>query len=138
MGNCYFCQKMIIITVIFFQVHLMVTIWSKTVKLNKNINTKYWESHGFISEDWQSSLFSHLTDQVVSGDLTCIFHSKVKGDWGPAVNLGPEINTQFNEDRPFLINNGKTLFFSSQGHENMGGYDLFRSDLQSNGLMEQA
>ena len=41
---------------------------------------------------------------------------------------------QFNEDRPFLINKAKTLFFSSQGHENIGGYDLFRSDVQSNGL----
>ena len=50
------------------------------------------------------------------------------------MNLGPEINTPFNEDRPFLINKTKTLFFCSQGHENIGGYDLFRSDMQSNGL----
>jgi hypothetical protein len=58
----------------------------------------------------------------------------VNGDWGPAVNLGQELNTPFNEDRPFLINKGKTLFFCSQGHENIGGYDLFRSDMQPNGL----
>jgi Tol biopolymer transport system component len=107
--------------------------WSKTVKLNKNINTKDWESHGFISEDGNQLVFA--SDRPGGfGGLDLYISRKVNGDWGPAVNLGPEINTQFNEDRPYLINNGKTLFFSSQGHENMGGYDIFRSDLQSNGL----
>jgi Tol biopolymer transport system component len=107
--------------------------WSKTVKLNKNINTRYWESHGFISDDGNQLIFA--SDRPGGfGGLDLYISRKVKGDWGPAVNLGPEINTQFNEDRPFLINNGKTLFFSSQGHDNLGGYDLFRSDLQSNNL----
>jgi hypothetical protein len=48
--------------------------------------------------------------------------------------MGPEINTPFNDDRPFLIKNGTVLFFASQGHYNMGGYDIFRSDMQYNGL----
>jgi tetratricopeptide (TPR) repeat protein len=107
--------------------------WSKTAKLNKNINTKYWESHAFLSEDGNQLIFA--SDRPGGfGGLDLYVSHKTNGDWGPAVNLGREINTQFNEDRPFLINNGKTLFFSSQGHENIGGYDLFRSDLQSNGL----
>jgi tetratricopeptide (TPR) repeat protein len=109
------------------------TKWSKIAKLNKNINTKYWESHGFISESGDQLIFA--SDRPGGfGGLDLYISKKVDGDWGPPVNIGPEINTQFNEDRPFLINNGKTLFFSSQGHENMGGYDIFRSDLQSNGL----
>lgn len=107
--------------------------WSKTVKLNKNINTRYWESHGYISDEGNQLIFASDRPGGLGG-LDLYISRKVKGDWGPAVNLGPEINTQFNEDRPFLINNGKTLFFSSQGHENLGGYDLFRSDLQSNNL----
>jgi tetratricopeptide (TPR) repeat protein len=107
--------------------------WSKTTKLNKNINTKYWESHGSLSDDGDQLIFA--SDRPGGfGGLDLYISHKVNGDWGPAVNLGPEINTQFNEDRPFLINNGKTIFFSSQGHENIGGYDIFRSDLQSNGL----
>jgi tetratricopeptide (TPR) repeat protein len=107
--------------------------WNKTIKLNKNINTKYWESHAFMSEDGNQLIFA--SDRPGGfGGLDLYLSHKTNGDWGPAVNLGPEINTEFNEDRPFLINNGKTLFFSSQGHENIGGYDLFRSDLQSNGL----
>jgi tetratricopeptide (TPR) repeat protein len=107
--------------------------WSKTTKLNKNINTKYWESHAFISEDGNQLVFA--SDRPGGfGGLDLYLSRKINGDWGPEVNLGPEINTEFNEDRPFLINNGKTLFFSSQGHESIGGYDIFRSDLQTNGL----
>jgi tetratricopeptide (TPR) repeat protein len=106
--------------------------WSKCLRLNKNINTKYWESHGFISEDGSELVFA--SDRPGgTGGLDIYISHKVHGDWGPAANLGPVINTEFNEDRPFLINNGKTLFFSSQGHENIGGYDLFRSDLQADG-----
>ncbi|MBK7712860.1 MAG: PD40 domain-containing protein [Bacteroidales bacterium] len=107
--------------------------WAKTIKLNKNINTKYWESHGYISDDGEELVFA--SDRPGGfGGLDLYISHKVNGDWGPAVNLGPEINTQFNEDRPFLINKAKTLFFSSQGHDNIGGYDLFRSEIQSNGL----
>lgn len=107
--------------------------WTPIVKLGKNVNTKYWESHGYISEDGKQLIFA--SDKPGGfGGLDLYISRKINGEWGPATNLGPEINTQFNEDRPFLINNGKTLFFSSQGHQNMGGYDIFRSDLQSNNL----
>jgi tetratricopeptide (TPR) repeat protein len=107
--------------------------WSKTIMLNKNINTKYWESQGSISEDGNKLIFS--SDRPGGfGGLDLYMSVRNSGDWGPAANLGPEINTPFNEDRPFLINGGKTLFFSSQGHENIGGYDIFRSDIQSNQL----
>lgn len=108
------------------------TIWSPAVKLNKNINTKYWESHAFISEDGNQLVFA--SDRPGGfGGLDLYISRKINGDWGPAINIGPEINTQFNEDRPFLTNSGKNLVFSSQGHENMGGYDLFISELQTNG-----
>jgi tetratricopeptide (TPR) repeat protein len=109
------------------------TIWSPVIKLNKNINTKYWESHGFISEDGSQFIFA--SDRPGGyGGLDLYISHKLNGDWGPPINIGPEINTLFNEDRPFLINNSKTIFFSSQGHNNIGGYDIFRTDLQSNSL----
>lgn len=109
------------------------TAWSKVTKLGKNINTRYWESQAFISEDGTRMYFS--SDRPGGfGGLDIYMSVKVNGDWGPAVNLGPEINTQFNEDRPFIVNGGKTMFFSSQGHDNMGGYDIFKSNLQSNRL----
>jgi hypothetical protein len=109
------------------------TSWAPAIKVGKNVNTKYWESHAFLSDDGNQLIFS--SDRPGGfGGLDLYISRKIKGEWGPAVNMGPEINTPFNEDRAFLINNGKTLFFSSQGHFSMGGYDIFRSDLQSNNL----
>ena len=49
------------------------------------------------------------------------------GNWGPAVNLGPAINTAYNEETPFINEDDNILYFSSQGHLNMGGYDVFYS-----------
>ncbi|HOW40271.1 MAG TPA: hypothetical protein PL123_06980, partial [Bacteroidales bacterium] len=55
------------------------------------------------------------------------------GDWGIPLNLGPVINTIYNEESPFLSKDDKTLFFSSRGHFNMGGYDVFYSTALDNG-----
>ena len=52
---------------------------------------------------------------------------------GAAVNAGPLINSPFNEETPFVSGDGKMLFFSSQGHYNMGGYDIFMCSLDENG-----
>jgi hypothetical protein len=104
--------------------------WSKATRLNKFINTKYWESQASISDDGRTLVFS--SDRPGGfGGLDLYISVRTSGDWGPAVNMGPEVNTPFNEDRPFIVNNGKTLFFSSQGHDNLGGYDIFRTELQN-------
>jgi outer membrane protein OmpA-like peptidoglycan-associated protein len=68
------------------------------------------------------------------GEMDIYYSDKQPGgDWGPAVNIGPVINTPLSEDSPFITADGKTLFFASQGHENMGGFDLFRSEQTPNG-----
>ena len=110
------------------------TKWEPARKLKKDINTKYWEAHGYMTEDGSAMIFSSDRPGGFGGLDLYISKLNQEGEWGVPVNLGPEINTPFNDDRPFLINNGTILFFASQGHYNMGGYDIFRSDLQSNGL----
>jgi hypothetical protein len=55
------------------------------------------------------------------------------GKWGTPYNLGPSINTEYNEDAPFVHPSGNILFFSSEGHENMGGYDIFKSTFDDSG-----
>ena len=50
-----------------------------------------------------------------------------KGEWGAARNLGSIINTEFDEDGPFIDYDGKTLYFSSKGHKGMGGYDIYKT-----------
>jgi hypothetical protein len=110
--------------------------WTKAIKLNKNINTKYWESQGFISEDGNYLYFS--SDRPGGfGGLDLYVSKKVNGDWGPAANLGHEINSSLNEDRPSLTGKEQILFFASQNHDNMGGYDIFRSEKLSNGTWEK-
>jgi outer membrane protein OmpA-like peptidoglycan-associated protein len=51
------------------------------------------------------------------------------GEWGKAVNMGPSINTAYDEDAPFIHPDGVTLFYSSNGHNTMGGFDIFYSTL---------
>ncbi len=107
--------------------------WSSIIKLNENINTKYWESHATISHD-NKKLYFTSNRKGTSGGLD-IYVSKrdSSGDWGPSENLGSKINTPYNEESPFLAEDDKTLFFSSRGHFNMGGYDIFYSKLLDNG-----
>jgi len=104
--------------------------WTTAEKLNKNINTKYWESHASLSPDGKTLYFTSNRKEGYGGlDIYKSEWNEAIGDWGPAVNLGPTVNTQFNEDTPYLTEDGKTLYFSSQGHKNMGGFDIFYSTL---------
>jgi WD40-like Beta Propeller Repeat/Viral/Archaeal nuclease/Tetratricopeptide repeat len=107
--------------------------WSPIVKLNDNINTKYWESHATISHDNKKLYFTSNRKGTYGGLDIYVSNRDSTGDWGPAVNLGPVINTPYNEESPFLSDDDKTLFFSSRGHFNMGGYDIFYSTLLPNG-----
>jgi len=101
--------------------------WSKILKLNNNINTKYYESHASISKDGNMLFFVSNRDGGEGG--SDIYQSELQSDetWGPAKNIGSSINTPFNEDTPFLTNNDSLLFFSSEGHYTMGGYDIFKA-----------
>lgn len=55
------------------------------------------------------------------------------GEWGIPYNLGPEVNTEYNEDAPFVHPSGSILYFCSEGHENMGGYDIFECNFDESG-----
>jgi len=110
--------------------------WSDVKKLNDNINTKYWESHATLSRDGMKIYFTSNRKESIGGLDIFVSERDSTGDWGPAVNLGPVINTVYDEETPFLANNDRTLFFSSRGHYNMGGYDIFRSDLDEKGEWE--
>ncbi len=107
--------------------------WSPIQKLNDNINTKFWESHAVISHDNKKLYFTSNRKGSIGGLDIYVSTRDNTGNWGPAENLGPVINTPYNEDTPFLSEDDRTLFFSSRGHFNMGGYDIFRSTLLDNG-----
>jgi hypothetical protein len=102
-------------------------------KLNDNINTKYWESHATLTQDGRRLYFTSNRKESLGGLDIFISERDSTGAWGPAKNLGPAINTEYDEETPFLANNDRSLFFSSRGHHNIGGYDIFRSDLDEKG-----
>jgi len=101
--------------------------WTPIVKLNRNINTKFYESHASVSADGKRLYFTSNRDGGHGGLDIYVSERDATGDWGPAVNLGPAINTTYNEDNPFIIEADSVLYFASEGHNSMGGYDIFRS-----------
>ncbi|HLN20063.1 MAG TPA: hypothetical protein VK213_03185 [Bacteroidales bacterium] len=101
--------------------------WTPIRKLNKNINTKFYESHATISKDGRKLYFCSNREGGY-GELDIYVSVKDDlGEWGPAVNIGPIINTPYNEDTPFITEGDSVIYFSSEGHNSMGGFDIYRS-----------
>jgi hypothetical protein len=101
--------------------------WSPIIKLNKNINTKYYESHASISSDGKRLFFTSNREGTLGQLDIWVSERQSGGDWGPVMNLGEPINSPFNEETPFISADNKVLTFSSEGHGSMGGYDIFFS-----------
>ncbi len=107
--------------------------WTPISKLNYNINTGFYESHAAISADDKKLYFTSNRDGGYGGLDIYVSEKNGSGEWGPAINLGNTINTSFNEDTPFITLNDSLLYFSSEGHSGMGGYDIFRSSRSGEG-----
>ncbi len=101
--------------------------WTPIAKLNKNINTKYYESHASISADGKKLYFTSNRPGGQGNLDIYVSEKNAAGDWGPASNIGAAINTPYNEDTPFITQNDSALYFSSEGHSTMGGFDNFMS-----------
>ena len=101
--------------------------WTPIKKLNKNINTKFYESHASISADGKKLYFTSNRDGGQGGLDIYITEKDATGEWGVAANIGAAINTPYNEDNPFITKNDSTLYFSSEGHSSIGGFDIFKS-----------
>jgi tetratricopeptide (TPR) repeat protein len=100
-------------------------LWLPAVKLGENISTKYWESHASFSKDGQALYFTSNRKGTLGGLDIYVSERQSNGTWGVPVNLGPTINSPYNEESPSISQDGQTLYFSSYGHYNMGGYDIF-------------
>jgi outer membrane protein OmpA-like peptidoglycan-associated protein len=105
--------------------------WTKPSSLNKNINTSlFWETSASVTADGKRLFFASNRNGGY-GELD-LYMSELdgKGEWGKAVNLGPKINTEGNEDAPFIHPDGVTLYFSSDGHPTLGNSDIFVSEFK--------
>ena len=99
--------------------------WTYPIKLNININSDHWEGSASLSADEQTLFFSSERPGGLGGKDIYMSVKREDGIWGEAVNLGPNINTAEDDDAPFIHADNKTLYFSSKGHNSMGGYDIF-------------
>ena len=112
--------------------------WKTPEKLSSEINTDAWESQPSVTADGNTLYFVSNREGGEGGrDIYVSFKDKITGRWGSAKNLGPVINTKYDEGCPFIHPDGKTLYFSSQGHGGMGGYDVFITSLQDDGTWSE-
>ncbi|MBN8702438.1 MAG: PD40 domain-containing protein [Bacteroidetes bacterium] len=100
-------------------------VWSEPEPLSSNVNSVFWEPHACVSADGNTLYF--VSDRPGGLGGRDIYRS-VKlpnGEWSLPQNLGPRVNTPADEDAPFIHPDGVTLFFSSNGHKGIGGFDIF-------------
>jgi outer membrane protein OmpA-like peptidoglycan-associated protein len=105
--------------------------WSKP-KPVKKLNTKRdKETSLCISSDGNSLYFISSKEKDTYGGTDIYFCKKnPKGKWSKPQNIGNTINTFWDEVGVSLSANDSTLYFSSQGHNSMGGYDVFKTNLE--------
>jgi len=104
--------------------------WTEPKSLGANINrADSWESQASLSSDGKMLFFASDRPGTYGGSDIWYSQRNSDGTWRKPVNLGPTINTPENERSPFLHTDSKTLYFSSSGHDGMGGQDIFFSKL---------
>jgi len=124
-----------------FYVTKTSTGWGKIKVFPYPINTKNWECDGFLTADGKSFLFTsdrpggvgefhpgnHFFHGLYEGNTDIYVCVKQDSGWSKPINLGNIINTPYTERSPFLHPDGKTLYFSSDGHYGLGELDVFKS-----------
>ncbi|MBI4930013.1 MAG: OmpA family protein [Bacteroidetes bacterium] len=109
--------------------------WTIPEKVGGDVNSKHWESHATLSADGNTLFFVSNRPGGYGGRDIYRCKKLPTGAWSKAMNLGPNINTRYEEDSPFLQPGSSQLYFSSQGHKSMGGFDIFTSNFVDTGIM---
>lgn len=105
--------------------------WSPISKFPREINSRNWETFGSLSASGDTLFFSS-NRRGGFGGFDIYMSVRTPSGWSRPINLGSRVNTPYDEIAPFVTENGKRLFFSSNGHRTMGGYDLFYSQFENN------
>lgn len=101
--------------------------WSTPQPLRGDVNTATaWEGSISVTADGKTVYFSSERNGGYGGKDLYSAELQPNGKWEKVKNLGPGINTKYDDDAPFIHPDGTTLYYSSQGHNSMGGYDIFR------------
>lgn len=111
--------------------------WQSPVNMGRIINSRNWESQPIITADSKTIYFVRKSDDGIGG--SDIYYSTIgeDGKFGEPMNIGAPINTMADEQRPYLHPDGKTMYFSSNGHPGMGESDIFKSTLNEDGTWSE-
>jgi outer membrane protein OmpA-like peptidoglycan-associated protein len=101
--------------------------WGTPAELGKNINTDSRETGAFLAGKGDKLYFASDRPGGFGGLDLYVSEKRSNGKWGSAQNLGPKVNTTFDEDAPTINPEGDVLTFSSKGHKAMGGFDIFKA-----------
>lgn len=101
-------------------------LWSEPVNLGPNVNLKNsFDAQPTISSDGKTLIFASYREGGFGGIDIYKSEKDATGVWSKAINLGPVVNTAGNEKTPFIHSDSQTLYFSSDGHKGVGGFDIF-------------
>ncbi|MDB5262314.1 MAG: hypothetical protein JWQ14_1595, partial [Adhaeribacter sp.] len=105
--------------------------WSTPKSLGNNINTRDYEGDAYITPDGKFMYYS-TSHYAENGDKDIYVSERdANGDWGKPKSMGTLINSADDDDSPYLTRDGKTMYFTSRGHNSMGGYDVFVTKFDS-------
>lgn len=114
-------------------------IWTASIKADRLNSIKllphilsnyYFQPHGIFTNNGNTIIFSAMEKPAnLGGDLDIYISHKQQGNWQKPKSISPLINSEKDEDSPYLSSDGKTLYFSSKGHNSSGGYDFYKSEL---------
>ncbi len=109
-----------------------------------DVNTDAWETHCMMSTDKKTFYFVSDREGGFGGrDIYMMTRSSVKNgegddeDWSKPINLGPQINSAFDEDSPFIAIDNKTLYYSTNGEKSIGGFDIMTASLKEDGTFSE-
>lgn len=107
--------------------------WTKPMNIGAPINSKSWESQPSLSSDGNQLFFASNRAGGIGNNDIWMSERKSNGKWSKPVNLGDKINTNREDQSPFIHQDGQTLYFMSKGLPGMGGHDLYYSRKESDG-----
>jgi outer membrane protein OmpA-like peptidoglycan-associated protein len=119
-----------------------LTGWNEPEELGITFKNEAKHFESYLSADGKAMLFTVQNSNNLYYDSTredrdiYVSLQDDTGVWGPSINLGPTVNTRFDEVSPFLAADGKTLYFSSNGHPGYGGADIFMTRRTGSGWKE--
>ena len=112
-----------------YEINIDSVTKTEPTKLAKTINFDYYQSHAYLSVDRKTLLFTSEADNSIGGIDIYKSTKGSNGEWTKPENLGKNINTEYDEDSPYLSEDGNTLYFASKGHPGFGSYDIYKSTL---------